>query len=1821
MLGNKGHNTKGSTTANYRLNRYDANGSHKKITRIFLPMNKATKREEDPRFVGRGEMMERLFRWLTDKHGNNGTYLITGYRGMGKSTIVERVLSSLCREIDDSIEILCRLSLFLLMAFAFTFTFTYYTFMDTDVFDFKCPEWLPYVFLFLFIIVFTYLIYNSEKHKTDINNAVNEFTDIKFDRSLLKKFLFKNDKTNKKYSDINIKINLGHDVIKERDVMCLIALGIYDKYKKFVKSVQPRFIMVHIIVAAVSVCSALMIEPLLYVFFEFVRNNPIQTQSDSVFLNIIRYIFLGVNHFSNRFDIISCIVDFIIISLLLMLVIKFIFRMLPMCSAPRRILKRLSLLCERLSASIDIESGVVSDVNNRLISISLFGGKKKKVYSVADVREIEYELMEIINEISSSTRTPNMYRANFYIVFDEMDKIEAEKISEQPKFKEAPKYTDYVDGFPGGINSRERKANVLRLLGNIKMFVTSAHAKFIFISGRELYEAYLADLSDRDFAISSIFSGVMNIDSFLSPEEEEIDVKSMSEWYIVNRILPNDFLIRKERENANANKVLKKEHPTLRWCYEYFMDLHKGMDRDNEDKRKDVEYIVSFLYTFSIYLTHVSKGSPKKLSMYFDKYVKRNIEVRPFSNFNCSVSVGKDEHNDEQQVLCFDVNQQRTISFMRYVSNPIINTITNNMSRYGDSYLVSLSFITDHIYKYHNRSFSWRHLEQIPELLNSNRVPELRELLASVMELMKQIHVAPVLLGLNEFKFHTSISKEISYMSKVSAEVSAIFNFTLDESRSVIQYNTSLLNYYNYNLNVQNDNDSNRYASVLARIHISLGDLHFFDENFYNAALEYRMVLELLKCSESLDSDKKKDNFLSTVNTTLKLGLTYEYGNMLPNAYETYCNIISTLIKNRDIKESDLGLEVMEARSGDWKRKNPILVRVPENVHLQKNDDTYMKQIKHVLYEDDKNFRNSRMGMEYSLDFDKAISGLSDDLTLEKANIVSRLTLFEEVRYIYQAVLAKLFVLEKMGMSGITQTNIDVAEAEFIILQRAMNVKEKFIVSGDFFRKMAEILFYKNSLTILGSAPDSLYASVYFGDKDMLECINDFCFYKYGRDGDRTNAYEIKKEIIDWMENLKNNEDIYALLKDCNKMSAMFDVLLLQDGMNQNIREYLQYCSEWFGESVIGYRFSNIDECARHRKYLNEKNLRPSCYACKYYNRSLKILTENMFVEDSEKTDYQSKSLMILKKSFKSSLRYTRLNQVVVLAKSIEGLGNVLFSCSALKNYEDDVYRKGISPEIIRLLTDLAVCKDEKEEHDVINELIDTFDDVQKLPMTRLDKSILYLWEAARFYLIVSRYDEAVKCLNNIVSVITHYIGVLNYYKTKDDISWYDESDTVEFLVLNDEDSRRESFVSVIFRLIARFTEYQYDLAGLPEITELKWIFSKDNFEDADLSKISLYPNLRLAFLRILEIKTQGYSYLIYKNNDKVNRDTYINFIKNTYNLISPYRREETMFRAEVLGYYTKVRYNCCILSDALERYPLLDKSDILQYNKGFPAVVFKKFYEYLSRNNSDCHLDTAVFGVGNSIGEKLDFLEFLICDSISCLVDMLRVFTPHDQSAMFPMSFIAITYNYLWEWSRFYELLYDLYDYKYYVLKGDLNAAEQVINHVTGTLKGDNVDKDSEIVREYITRIGKLIPEDMFFDAYGDLSTRLYMKVRRDIPDAFLNHIFSNYSAEMAIRYYYITEEISTEGDAYRAFVDNMYFLNDDFDNDTCGFNTACERFLLNCEIINNQKFKLHGLYQESNVYSLDKSYLRFGGGNEREQIGDTDRFIRSLNKNSEVI
>ena len=1878
------------------------NDQYSSLTRpikVFLPEQKNKNNGEEDHFVGRERLKERLFNWLSDENKNSVSYLVTGFRGMGKTSLVNRVTDRLTREINPRQELWWMLLIMIpVLVFGIVFGLVHFIAKENIFFGIAGVVLLVWFTVVLLISRFDrtcFKRWKRKKRKAYSNHHL--FNNLHVDKMAQGK---KEDLEAKSYHNIKVSINLGHEVLRERDVLGLIATNVKDKYKVFVNSVKPHLVqksMFVVLVCLLSYGSLIIVQNTLTV--ENLKTYNTTISIDKKGLNNQQVITLTNPDYSENQQIIvtgelsdswfsrlsynvastiwnayknDTALGFLTRFLLFVLLTGIwgwlsvkLSRFIPFLSAPICALRRLDTLVDRIVATTDEESGMNPSVDKNIFTISLFNRRKHTTKPIADIREIETELADIINLINAKA-CPQNYRANFIVVFDEMDKIDP-AMMRQSQDNEMPEFKDSVKGFPDGMDSRERRRNVLKLLANIKLFVSTAKAKFVFISGRELYDAYLADLSDRDFAISSIFSGVINVDSFLTPEGGQTDVRSMSEWYITNRLIPQDWLEKTERKNAegqhgqNEKKndwaVLKQEKPSLRWYYEYLIEVinQSGLPEDEKKKKyQDANYVIGFLHIFAAYLTHISNGSPKKIFLYFDKYLRCAKDCMPMNDWNDICVVGRDLSCMDQSVLFFEPIQQRTINFVFYLSNPIMGTITNDKSKYGDRFLVSLSFIIDHIYKYHNRSFSWRNIEQIPDLLKTSKAPELRDEMTSIMEYLTQIHISPILIGLNEYKFHKSIAEEISVISRISDEASAIFNFTLDESLSVIQYNTRLLNYYigldKESRDRNNTNSKSLYGPIIARIHSNLGDLHYWDEDYYSSTMEYRAAIETLP-----DNKDDESGFLTRVRCMLKLGLVYEQRKLYPNAYQTYCRLINLLIKKRWVDENDFGLSVIDARTDGWQDKRNVMVYPKDSFMYalppSTKEQIFNHQFNRPIFEGDYN-RTEDINTSFSLNFDGIISAYAHDLTVEKSQTINTLTLFEEIRYLYQSILAKLSILEKMGMSGITQTNIDVAEGEFRTIHKSVNFREKFIVAADFFRKLAEILYYKNSLTILSQNQDSFYVSVYYDDHDLLANLDDFCLHSDYCE----NALTAKHDIQYFFYQLNNSatqkeprfsypsssndwysmRELYQHLKNCldeyiPDQKDDDNAVATKERIQKNVEAYLNYNIDTVASNRLDtFYFGTVKACECHCQELRKRGLRAPCYACKYYTRSIRILADNMFIGKLDVlSNSLTKSFGILKHSFKNKLLYTNSTNLWALAQTLEGFGNVMYACASGDNCEGDGYRpsRGITSGVINMLQELCDMTTEDNELRVMEKYEN--DLVQHSPqLSRLDKSILYYWDAYRFYLVDASYNEAVGCLNKILNIFVYYIEVLCYYGGESNVlRWTKDSDTVAALIGDREFDH--SFIATLFQLIVRYTSYKYDFTNLNEINELKWIYSKEMRDNIDLTRLSQYPAIRSAWLRAVEIRAKGLHFLAKNRCLGYEQIDYLEFIKLTYPLITPQRRYETTFYEEVMGYYTKMRFNDHILNNLMDGHPMVDKN-MGDYSNPYHISFYEKLYNYLTSSVDKERLDYILFEIGKKskerselIKKRLELLEFLIHDTLVCITNMVNVFTPHNHLSSYSKSFVGLIYNYYWEWSRKYEFLSSLYQYQELQAHDRTAEAEKIIDNIwgSGSIQSARIDDDQrEYLKRKVKQCSELIPKDDEDgdSKFGSRSDRLYERLSHDIDNITINTIYSNYTAEMALKYYQMAEDINTEGEAYREMIESLNFLNDDLNNDTCQFNIASDRFLLNCGVLAEQYRRLDKLYRNSNVYNLRKAYIDGPDKLNKETVGD-HQFDRSQFINSE--
>lgn len=704
---------------------------------------------------------------------------------------------------------------------------------------------------------------------------------------------------------------------------------------------------------------------------------------------------------------------------------------------------RLEGLCRRLNASVMKEHswGIASQWQEWLKAS--WGGKYSEQLPPATLQEIEYELTEAMWKWKRKKNTGRLV-----FVFDELDKTDRTNPQETNK-EQIPVYEKLSVRPDKRVSSHTRSQQVLEFIANLKFFLSNAPASFIFIGGRELYEAYQADMSDRDFTISSIFNGVLNINSFLLSDGQSNSCTLNTEQLVCHFLLPAGFKERVEQSSCRFRyDTTEKGLYSLKNYYAFrrfeqndrYYYKNSNPSEESDDKRMErVLGEVMFLYHFVTYLSFISNGSPKKIILFFEKYVRTEKYLKEVKRISLPVFPQEPDGNGEAFYLSPGFHSVSKIHFIHFLTYPIMQNIINRSSLYGDKLLVSASFLVAHIFKLHNNGFSWRNIEQTPEILEVNKTPEIREYIGTLIDLMEHTYLSVIPCGLYHYKFPMRIVEEISYFSSVSEEVSALFNFSRGELRGIKNHYHELLK--------QPETIDERAVYARNSIHHALGDIYMLEENYSSAIREYELCVEGVGMGEQVRSgDLQFENYLVFMNRTfLKLGLAHEKRRTNTSAYVNYDAWIN-----------------------------------------------YLKQ-EHVR------------------------------------EIIGRL--LKNTRTMHLALLAKLYVLEKIDTTGIKREHIDstISDFEFIFKNCSS------FISADFYRKLGDILYYKNLYYDRGMLVMNYSAMTFYKEALMRLTINynphclSLCRGAY-------KAKTFKKEKSVLLPSRKKDNHLYSLAMVCENL-------------------------------------------------------------------------------------------------------------------------------------------------------------------------------------------------------------------------------------------------------------------------------------------------------------------------------------------------------------------------------------------------------------------------------------------------------------------------------------------------------------------------------------------------------------------------------------------------------------------------------------------------------------------------------------------------------------
>lgn len=1788
--------------------------------------------------IGRDRIIEKLKYWLNQDTLSGGSFLITGYRGMGKTCFVERVLYELVAEPKFRENVLGVVALIV-------FSISIFFFDNEDYTIPVCGVILPIIMIWIIRHHFwlkekgkKYLYrvdagMRMAKRKGCCGNLTDFMTEMKRAwRGLSSKewgrinnLIYGADVKEKSYSNISVSINLGQEILDERSILCVLTSTLYTKYRQYVLSPIANFWM-WIWYISVGVCSIFVIHNIL-----------IDCPDEYGWL--IKSVLKWLKSFFGFF--------------------LFLFPLYLAAWHQLHILISLRTLRKRIDA--EMKSGESLTVKYDNVSM---GAGAEYVYPIANVRDIESQLIEILDRIQRFPIHPK-----FYFVFDELDKVETPLKQANDSVKEFSN-EKYLSS---GGTSRKRKYMVMHLLANMKYLTTTAKAKFIFIAGREMYDGYLADLTDRESAISSLFNGVIYVESFCKNEKSEKDVMYNAETFISRLLIPREFIERKVVDHFIACKFEGREYTNpdinLKMYYEYLTLTYTQnimrQDMDNKEKheclqdaRDCIDKAIGLMYHFTVYLYHISNGSPKKMRMAFEEL------IRPIKNKSDFVLKGKwngiypsDKDDIDicikqrcKYLLSLGDKEQRTIGFIHYISFPV-NQIITDANQFGDKLLVAASFLINHLYKYHSGGFSWRNIEQTPELLEVYKIPEFRGFINAILGYLVQTHIIQIPCGLYQFKFRKQISEEISLASKVSEKVSAIFNFTLDESQSVKRHYVDMLNSYQEKMAT----DITISPHTIAGVHHILGDLYMSDEEYNLAIFEYQTALKELGKEKVENTDPHCASVtLAYIRNMLKLGMAFEKRRTYTSAYNTYNEVIDRIIRFREFDETNYGLKYAEKQTEHWPYSEAVLY------DWKYSREQKLRKITPERY-NDLDMRNRC----YQTKGQHMISDFSFQLTPDKHTVIQRLAMLEDTQIVYQALLAKLFINEKIELGGITRSNLDVIEGEYKYIHLTANEKEKFLISTDFFRRLGDIMYYKNGL-IGFSISDGEIDKI---SDDMSEPFVDSMYYY---------AFNIKNELREFCQREKCYEHFGAMYKGCQQLTAdNFELLLFKNKPlefaevdNESEKDLLE---KFWNNATIGKRLGRmpleqITECNKRRKKFWANNRTLPCYACKYYNRSLRILMTNLFGVDVENVTQgkkkEIKPIHILRLIVKGgSAKSMRQNYMIQLAEVLDCLGNTMLSCADIKDCE-------ISSEFLaKFLHDTHVISNKLDREKAEKDFMLLSYPISMDSYNRVETCILYYWEASVCFRYGKDMKKAAGSMKKILRVIQNYLRVEENDAGSDEIL-KTKVRIGEFL--NEIKNR-----IVKQSLICLYSHYNY--INAVEIQRLKWIFYVQMYENISLNRLTLFPDveeimliyyelikmciveednnspkpgevgiaqrelentrIQIEVLSRSKLREVRYSWNNIEERNRDFNDRLVNIYSNFS--LGALRHEYTMYE-RILSLHMKTMLNRHILEHTFKGLKNLKGERRKDSNPYFD--VFNTILE--DKNDTDQIDDIwkRYFPHGenreeNILADRFRTLEFLILDSIYCLTEILDTISPHLTTTLFTHSFIGTIYHSLNQWNflfdslfRFYkffdeqqlfsysrdsytesEILFNKYDLEsllktpkcgmrcseYAGLDGFYADKEALVMDWRSkcpyygnecVMKGNRFECDKAVLRmSYVgAELSKASQKLHNIWQCRSLSDRLFNALIGMIGKPNIQYTYTNYSGEMALVSYRSAKELHREGRAYKDMISRMYYIDDELKNDTVQFDLAVERFKINSDYIDDRIGDLMGSLTES-LYDIE--------------------------------
>jgi len=602
---------------------------------------------------------------------------------------------------------------------------------------------------------------------------------------------------------------------------------------------------------------------------------------------------------------------------LLWLCIRGLARIFPFLSQHRESYRKITDLHEHLSSSIreELPPEVAGPVS---FAASLFRHKvRQKTMDPLDPRTVEVRFLGLLEELHDrELRLPfarqhliSIPAPDVIFVFDELDKIGVGRILVPVE----PATDPAREAAAPMIQGRERAKQLHLLFGDLKNLLSSARSRFIFLGARNLHDESLADYTDRNPLLSNIFDEDIYLPSLLSDSsydfrqqvedpfikrrkssrssyglQEYMDSKRyealhdlpIQDHYLepigiehflrVNLKRSEDLLAAYQRKSTISwlmpwtedRKSSAYVRDGLHWLAARRSDSENYLELRSEEHGDELHAAnsIPFQREFLQFLAYRSLGNVKRLRSLLESFILPvgHVYRERMAQVNDVVEQTRTPRGWRAEncahVLEFSDVARFRVQLISSIYRELLPALEDKISDGDDKLVIGILYLSDFVLKFHRRGFTWSNLGRLDELVHIHRPPELRRIIEQVVVAWSDRFLHPIRNGMYDYRFESSFSRELAYISARSERELAAFNFTLDESQA-------LKAIFQARLKALAGEESQDFIA-------GLGELHEFDEEYEMARYQYRRAVRRLDQQfyvhppEDLSGKKKEHAFV-----------------------------------------------------------------------------------------------------------------------------------------------------------------------------------------------------------------------------------------------------------------------------------------------------------------------------------------------------------------------------------------------------------------------------------------------------------------------------------------------------------------------------------------------------------------------------------------------------------------------------------------------------------------------------------------------------------------------------------------------------------------------------------------------------------------------------------------------------------------------------------------------------------------------------------------------------------------------------------------------